>query len=244
MVYTPGPGYVLPVGTHSLWVTFTPADSSGHTPQQASVTIVVTKGRRPSPGQRPPEIVYGTALDEAQLNATAPVPGKFEYSPAVAEMLPPGMHTLSVTFTPADTANYASGTGNCFAFRRQGKVGDSLAAPAPIMYGTQLSTRNFARGLRFRGQFEYNPDFGAVLAAGEHKLTVAFTPADTLGYSHFAKSRFIECDQGNSKVKWPMPDPIPLDVALGVCSAQCQSTGAGVFCLYTRRWRKTRPRSA
>ena len=26
-VYTPGPGYVLPVGTHTLWVTFTPADS-------------------------------------------------------------------------------------------------------------------------------------------------------------------------------------------------------------------------
>ena len=26
-LYTPGPGYVLPVGTHTLWVTFTPADS-------------------------------------------------------------------------------------------------------------------------------------------------------------------------------------------------------------------------
>ncbi len=27
LVYTPGPGYVLPVGTHTLWVTFTPEDS-------------------------------------------------------------------------------------------------------------------------------------------------------------------------------------------------------------------------
>ena len=26
-VYTPGPGHVLPVGTHTLWVTFTPTDS-------------------------------------------------------------------------------------------------------------------------------------------------------------------------------------------------------------------------
>lgn len=31
-VYTPGPGYVLPVGTHTLWVTFTPVDSESYAP--------------------------------------------------------------------------------------------------------------------------------------------------------------------------------------------------------------------
>ena len=82
LVYTPGPGYVLPVGTHSLWVTFTPADSSGHAPQQASVTIVVTKGTPVISWPTPAKTVYGTALDEIQLSASAQVPGKFEYSPA------------------------------------------------------------------------------------------------------------------------------------------------------------------
>ena len=36
------------------------------------------------------------------------IPGKFEYSPAAGEVLPPGTHTLSVTFTPTDSANYAT----------------------------------------------------------------------------------------------------------------------------------------
>ena len=38
--YTPGEGYVLPVGTHTLWVTFTPA--GGHMVQSA-VSITVSK---------------------------------------------------------------------------------------------------------------------------------------------------------------------------------------------------------
>jgi hypothetical protein len=53
-------------------------------------------------------MIYGTALDAAQLNASAQVPGKFDYSPAAGEVLPPGKHTLSVVFTPADGANYAT----------------------------------------------------------------------------------------------------------------------------------------
>ena len=36
LVYTPGPGYVLPVGTHTLWVTFTPEDSAAYAPLQAA----------------------------------------------------------------------------------------------------------------------------------------------------------------------------------------------------------------
>ena len=58
----------------------------------------------------PASIVYGTALSSAQLDATANVPGTFIYSPAAGTVLPVGTDTLSVTFTPTDTTDYATVT--------------------------------------------------------------------------------------------------------------------------------------
>jgi hypothetical protein len=52
----------------------------------------------------PAPITYGTTLSSTQLNATASVPGTFVYSPAA------GTDTLSVTFTPTDTADYNTAT--------------------------------------------------------------------------------------------------------------------------------------
>jgi len=47
----------------------------------------------------PAEIHYGTALSATQLDATASVAGTFVYTPAAGGVLPPGAHSLSVTFT-------------------------------------------------------------------------------------------------------------------------------------------------
>jgi uncharacterized repeat protein (TIGR01451 family) len=54
----------------------------------------------------PADIVYGTALDGTQLNATANTPGTFTYTPAAGTVLGKGAHTLHVDFTPTDTVNY------------------------------------------------------------------------------------------------------------------------------------------
>jgi len=61
----------------------------------------------------PASIPYGTALSATQLDATAsyngnPVAGAFVYSPAAGTVLSAGTHTLSVTFTPTDTTDYAT----------------------------------------------------------------------------------------------------------------------------------------
>ena len=229
LVYTPGPGYVLPVGTHSLWVTFTPADSSGYAPQQASVTIVVAKGTPAISWPTPAKIVYGTALDETQLNASAQVPGKFEYSPAAGEMLPPGMHTLSVTFTPADTANYSTGQATVSVTVAKAKSAIHWPAPAPIVYGTQLSNAQLCARASVPGSFEYKPDLGAALAAGEHELTVVFTPADTLGYSISQSAVSLRVIKATPAVKWPTPDPIAHDVALSAIQLNAIAPVPGSF---------------
>jgi hypothetical protein len=75
----------------------------------AAMTLNVT-GLLDVPGlvwTEPPPIVYGTPLGAAQLNATAGIPGVFNYTPPAGTVLPAGSgHTLAVAFTPADTVNY------------------------------------------------------------------------------------------------------------------------------------------
>lgn len=56
----------------------------------------------------PASIAYGTALSATQLNATANVPGEFVYTPASGTVLAVGTHTLTTSFTPTDTVNYAT----------------------------------------------------------------------------------------------------------------------------------------
>ena len=120
LLYTHGPGYVLPAGKHTLWVTFTPADTEGYAPLQAATLIDVAKATPVLSWPKPAAVNYGTALGDAQLNASTSVPGRFEYTPAAGSVLPPGTHTLSLTFIPAESANYATLCG-------QGNFQDSMA---------------------------------------------------------------------------------------------------------------------
>ena len=57
-------------------------------------------------------IVYGTALGAAQLDASSSVPGSFSYNSPAGTVLNAGSQVLSVTFNPADTSSYLPVTIN------------------------------------------------------------------------------------------------------------------------------------
>jgi hypothetical protein len=77
----------------------------------ASGVLVIKDKQSPSvTWNMPAGITYGTALSGAQLNATASVPGTFQYIPPMGTVLDAGTHQLSVTFTPADAVNFNSVT--------------------------------------------------------------------------------------------------------------------------------------
>ena len=229
LVFTPGPGYVLPVGTHSLWVTFTPADSGSYVPQQASVSIVVVKATPVLSWPTPAKIVYGAALDASQLNALASVPGRLDYSPAPGELLPPGVHTLTVTFTPADTANYTTAKATVSLLVAKAISEIQWPRPNPISYGTRLSPLQLGAMASVPGSFEYNPGLGAVLAAGEHQLSVVFTPADTVGYSSSRATASVTVAKANPRIIWPTPDPITFGVALSPIQLNPKASVPGSF---------------
>jgi O-glycosyl hydrolase len=55
----------------------------------------------------PPDVVYGTPLDTAQLDASSSVPGTFTYAPPAATVLSAGSgQNLFVNFLPQDTNTY------------------------------------------------------------------------------------------------------------------------------------------
>jgi uncharacterized delta-60 repeat protein/CSLREA domain-containing protein len=109
----------LTAGSHTLTAVyagddlFVPSSSVG-------VTEAVGRAMPTVSWTTPADITYGTALDATQLNATATVfingspvtvPGTFAYSSPSGTVLHAGSgQTLSVTFTPADTTDYATAT--------------------------------------------------------------------------------------------------------------------------------------
>jgi hypothetical protein len=60
----------------------------------------------------PANIVFGTPLSGAQLNASSTVAGTFAYSPAAGTVLVTGKQTLNATFTPTDMIDYTTATAS------------------------------------------------------------------------------------------------------------------------------------
>ncbi|RII26598.1 MAG: hypothetical protein CXR31_09270 [Geobacter sp.] len=98
-------------GTANQSVIFTPTDTTNYTTVSGTVSVTVNKATPVITWANPTTIVYGTALDAAQLNAAAnPSGGTFAYSPVSGTVPNAGSQTLSVTYTPIDTANYNNAT--------------------------------------------------------------------------------------------------------------------------------------
>jgi probable HAF family extracellular repeat protein len=108
--YSPAAGSILGAGTHTLSVTFTPTDLVDYAPISATTYLKVAPATPSITWTLPGAISYGTALSSSQLDAYSDVPGTFSYSPAAGTTPAVGLQTLSVTFTPRDTTDYATTT--------------------------------------------------------------------------------------------------------------------------------------
>ena len=136
--YSPAAGTVLNAGTHTLATSFTPSDATNYQTGSLSRSITVSKANAPAVWYRPDNVVYGTPLGPTQLNATAPTPGTFTYSPAAGTVLGAGDHVLSVTFAPDDAANWNGSSALVpFTVIKASSI-VSWNNPADIVYGTAL----------------------------------------------------------------------------------------------------------
>lgn len=182
--YYPTMGTVLAVGEHTPSVTFRARDNEDYPSVQTAVLLSVVMAK-PSISWNPPETISaGTALSANELNATASVPGIFQYKPALGEILPIGRHTLTVSFTPTDTMNYEPVKATAqITVAELAKVQINWPTPAPAQYGTQLSEMQLNATASVPGTFAYGPCAGNVLPPGKHTLLAVFTPQDSRTYA-------------------------------------------------------------
>jgi len=181
--YTPALGNVPVVGTQTLSVTFTPTDSVNYSTATTTVNLVVGKGAATITWPAPAAITYDTPLSATQLNATSSVPGTYTYAPASGSILNAGTQNLSVTFTPTDSTTYASVTANVSLMVNKATPTVTWKAPASIDTITPLSATQLNATAGMAGSFAYTPAVDSLLPAGSQKLSVTFTPADSVNYS-------------------------------------------------------------
>ena len=104
-----GPSTVAPTNAGDYTASATFDGDSDHNSSSDSKDYSIAKADVTINWSNPSDIVYGTALSAAQLNATASVPGSFVYNPAIGKVLAVGdSQTLHADFTATDTGNYNS----------------------------------------------------------------------------------------------------------------------------------------
>jgi DNA-binding beta-propeller fold protein YncE len=145
---------VLAAGSYTLTATFTPADTTIYTSASAQTNLTVTQATPTTNWSNPSAISYGTALSAAQLNASATgsnsasLDGTYTYTPASGTVLSVGANqTLSVTFSPNDSTNYAVATKSVSIDVNPASQAISFTTPAsPITYGSATTVPLTATG--------------------------------------------------------------------------------------------------
>ena len=219
LAYTPPAGTVLAEGVHALKVMA--AETASYLAASLTLDIVVNRKTTTVTWNSPDPIPYGAPLSATQLNATATVPGTFVYTPAAGSVLDAGTHYLSVKFTPAEAGvDPVSQTVTI----RVLKVKPTLTypQPAPIVYGTPLSSAQLNATSNVAGSFTYDPPAGTILTAGTHEILASFIPADTRNYESAAAAVVVTVTKAPQTINWSSLAAIVYGTALS--STQLNAT--------------------
>lgn len=231
-VYSPASGAVLNAGlAQQLSVTFTPDDTIHYQQVTAFVSINVLKADTTIVWNNPADLVFGSTLDDVQLNAVGSVPGTFVYTPAHGTVLNAGnAQSISVVFTPNDTANYNTATATVAINVRKADPVITWSNPADITYGALLDNNQLNATANVPGTFAYLPASGARLNAGEKQsLSVTFTPADTLNYTEVTANVSIDVLKADPLITWDNPADNAFGSQLGETELNATADISGTF---------------
>jgi len=186
--YTPPAGTVLNAGLSQwLYVAFVPQDTNGFFGAIASVPLNVQ-----------PKPLTVTVSNAARLFAQSNpafggtisglVPGdniSASYGTIATPSSPVGTYPIAPAFIdPASRLpDYAVTISNGTLTILQAASALTWPSPAPVTYGTALTSAQLNATANVPGSFVYTPAAGAILPAGSAALSVLFTPADSLDYT-------------------------------------------------------------
>ena len=158
----------------------------------------------------------------------ASVPGTFAYTPAAGTVLSAGNQTLSVTFTPTDTIDYATATQTVQLLVNQAAPTISWSTPAAISYGTALSGTQLDASSTVAGTFAYTPAAGTVLSAGTQTLSVSFTPTNTIDYTAASQTVQLVVNKASQTINFTLPGTVTYGVAPITLTATGGASGNAV----------------
>ena len=227
--YSPAAGTILDSGVQTLSVTFTPTDTVDYNTATASVQVTVNKATPSIAWAAPAAITFGTALGGSQLNASASVAGSFAYSPAAGTVPAAGLQTLSVTFTPTNSTDYAGVSASVSLTVSTATPVISWAAPGAIAYGTVLSVAQLDATASVPGTFAYSPAAGTVLGAGAQTLAVTFTPTDAFDYTSATAIVALTVNTTTPTINWAAPSAIAYGTALTSTQLNATASVPGSF---------------
>jgi RHS repeat-associated protein len=101
--------------------------------------------------------------------------------------------------------------------------------PAPIAYGTPLSSTQLNATSSVTGTFSYDPPMGTVLTAGSQTLSATFTPADSANFSPFTATVQLNVVQATPSISWSTPSAIVYGTALSGSQLNATSSIPGSF---------------
>ena len=229
-VYDKAVGDILERPSQVVNVTFTPTDTILYKSVTASATITVNKGTPAITWANPGNIVYGTSLDNSQLNAASDVSGVFTYNPPAGTVLNTGTHTLSVTFTPSDSGKYNPASKSVSLNVLQATPQVTWPAISPIVYGTPLSAKQLNATSPVAGTFNYqHNDFGRIYPVGSYSVFVDFTPDDVVNYKPVQLRNTLYVNKATPVVHWPFPASIEYGTPLGDTQLNATASTAGTF---------------
>lgn len=102
-------------------------------------------------------------------------------------------------------------------------------APEIITYGVPLNDAQLNATSSVPGTFQYHPGPGAVLAAGEHTLSVVFTPSNQSDYAPAQAAVKLSVAKATPAVSWLTPDPINNTTPLGSAQLNASASVPGTF---------------
>src|SRR6185436_2329097 len=143
------------------------------------------------------------------------------------DALAAGSHSVTATF--AGDAGYAASGASATLTVSAPQAVLTWSSPESIVYGTALSAAQLNAAADVPGTFVYAPAAGTILPAGEHTLSVTFTPADQATYGVSTTAVSLTVTKGTPAVNWPSPLSIVFGTPLGATQLNATSPVAGSF---------------
>ncbi|MHB1558384.1 MAG: MBG domain-containing protein, partial [Isosphaeraceae bacterium] len=245
----PGPGVIS--GTPALSTTASASSSPGSYPIAVDVsgmsaanytfvgqdgTLTVGPATPAVTWAAPAAITYGTPLGSAQLDASASVPGTFAYSPPAGSILPAGAQTVSVTFTPSDTTDYATTTASVVIDVTPALL-TVTASDASMSYGGPLPTLSdtitgFVAGDGpgvITGTSALSTTASASSAPGSYPIAVDVSGMSAANYTFVGQDGTLTVGPAAPTVTWPVPAAITYGTPLGSAQLDATASVAGTF---------------